>query len=280
MQLRASGAHARLVFDDHNAEYVLQRGACQADLRLPQRWHAALYSFVQWQKLAGYERRVIGAHDAVAAVSATDARALQRFAPGREIIVVPNGVDTEEYAPAPRTRTAGEGFDLVFTGKMDYRPNIDAALWFGREILPLVRTDIPRVRFVVVGQQPHARLAPLAKRGDVVLTGRVADVKPYIAHAAVYVAPLRMGGGTRLKVLQAMSMAAPIVSTTLGCNGLDVQSGRELLIADTRRDFAAAVVRLLRDQVVGRMLGEAARALAIAEYDWKRIGPRMERAYG
>lgn len=279
LMLHESGSKARLVFDDHNAEYVLQRSAFQADAQLPGRWHAALYSLVQWQKLARYERRVIETYDAVAAVSVTDGRALQQIAPSREIFIVPNGVDTIEFAPVSRTHIAGEGFDLVFTGKMDYRPNIDAALWFGNEILPIIRTDMPRVRFVVVGQQPDARLALLGKRSDVVLTGRVEDVKPYIARAAVYVAPLRMGGGTRLKVLQAMSMGVPIVSTTLGCDGLDVEDGRELLIADTPHDFSAAVIRLIRDTSLSKSLGEAARQLAIAEYDWRHIGPRMEEAY-
>ena len=276
--LQARQAGTRLVFDDHNAEYVLQRSAFQSDARRPSRWHAALYSFVQWQKLARYERQVLWNHDAVAAVSQTDARALQQIAPGLIVHVVPNGVDTEEFAPAGRLlstwcRTPGDPSDplsspmirqrtqgpedLVFTGKMDYRPNIDAVLWFAEAILPRVRAQVPAARFVIVGQQPHARLAPLAARDDVLLTGWVEDVKPYIAGAAVYVAPLRMGGGTRLKVLQAMSMAKPIVSTTLGCDGLSVQSGREALLADTPDAFAAAVVRLLRDPALGAAAGRA-----------------------
>jgi len=290
-QLEAVSRRARLVFDDHNAEYVLQRSAFLSDARRPSRWHAALYSFVQWQKLARYERHVLRAHDAVAAVSQTDARALQQIAPGLIVHVVPNGVDTAEFVPrAPVVdRAAAESHDtaedqdrsadLVFTGKMDYRPNIDAVLWFAEAILPRVRAQIPAARFVIVGQQPHARLAPLAGRDDVLLTGWVEDVKPYIAGAAVYVAPLRMGGGTRLKVLQAMSLAKPIVSTTLGCDGLSVQSGREALLADTPDAFAAAVVRLLRDPSLGRQLGAQARELAIAQYDWHRIGPLMEACY-
>ncbi|MCA1554252.1 MAG: glycosyltransferase, partial [Chloroflexi bacterium] len=185
---------ARLVFDDHNAEYVLQRSAFQSDVKRPARWHGALYSFVQWQKLARYERLVIRAYDATAAVSDVDARALEQIASEQKIFVVPNGVDTEEFAPS----AADTCSDLVFTGKMDYRPNVDAALWFANEILPRVRSQFPDARFIIVGQQPHARLRSLARRDGVVLTGRVDDVKPYIAQACVYVAPLRMGGGTRL----------------------------------------------------------------------------------
>ena len=290
--LQARQSRTRLVFDDHNAEYVLQRSAFRSDARRPARWHAALYSLVQWQKLARYERGVMRAYDAVAAVSQTDARALQQLAPGLAVHVVPNGVDTEEFAPAPAitpgaaagtvqasTELPPAGADLVFTGKMDYRPNVDAVLWFADEILPRVRAQIPGARFVVVGQQPHARLAPLAARAGVLLTGWVAGVQPYIAGSAVYVAPLRMGGGTRLKVLQAMSMAKPIVSTTLGCEGLSIRHGREALLADTPAEFAAAVVLLLRDPALGRTLGAHARALAVAQYDWRVIGPRMERCY-
>jgi len=168
---------------------------------------------------------------------------------------------------------------LVFTGKMDYRPNVDAALWFADEIMPLVRAVSPAARFVIVGQQPHARLAALAARADVMLTGRVDDVKPYIAGAAVYVAPLRMGGGTRFKVLQAMAMAAPIVATTFGASGIGAQDGRELLIADTPRDFAAAVTRLLGDANLRRQIGAHARQLAVERYDWRTIGPLLERLY-
>ena len=285
------GTRARLVFDDHNAEYVLQRSAFQADARRPSRWHAALYSFVQWQKLARYERDVMRAHDAVAAVSQTDAHALQQIAPGLTVHVVPNGVDTAEFAPRPdrmqdsrdvlptNSQSPNSTTDLVFTGKMDYRPNIDAVFWFAGEILPRVRAQVPAARFAIVGQQPHARLAPLAARDGVLLTGWVPDVKPYIAAAAVYVAPLRMGGGTRLKVLQAMSLAKPIVSTSLGCDGLSIQSGREALLADTPDAFAAAVLRLLHDPALGQQLGAQARALAIARYDWRIIGPLMEACY-
>lgn len=284
LHAKAAGVSARYVFDDHNAEYVLQRSAWEADRAQPARWHGALYSLVQWRKLARYERSVLLAHDAAAAVSDADAAALAAIAPKRRPVVVPNGVDTDEYAPAgliPLEGHAneGEGRDLVFTGKMDYRPNVDAALWFANEILPLVRAAVPAARFVVVGQQPHARLAALAKRAGVTLTGRVDDVKPHIARAAVYVAPLRMGGGTRFKVLQAMAMAIPIVTTTFGASGIAAQHGRELLVADTPRDFAAAVVRLLGDAPLCERLGANARRLAVARYDWRVIGPLLERLY-
>jgi sugar transferase (PEP-CTERM/EpsH1 system associated) len=273
-----------LVFDDHNAEYVLQRSAFQADARQITRWHGALYSLVQWRKLIGYERRALGAHAATIAVSEADQRALQPLAPDKKIVVVSNGIDTQEYtlaiasrqtAPLAMTTTC----DLVFTGKMDYRPNIDAALWFADEIFPLVRARAPQAQFVVVGQQPHPRVQALAQRDGIVLTGRVDDVRPYIVRAAVYVSPLRMGGGTRFKALQAMALGAPLVSTTLGCEGLAVQNEREALLADTPLDFANAIVRLLNDAPLRRQLRAQARKLVVEQYDWSRITPRLEELY-
>jgi glycosyltransferase involved in cell wall biosynthesis len=190
---------------------------------------------------------------------------------------VPNGVDIQEYAP--RDGVGGAGVELVFTGKMDYRPNVDAALWFADEILPRVRAQAPEARFVVVGQSPHVRLRSLDGRPDVVLTGRVVDVKPYIERACVYVAPLRMGGGTRLKVLQAMAMGKAIVSTSLGCDGIDAQSGRAVWLANAPQEFADAVVRLMHDDTLRRDFGAEARALAVARYDWSQIAPLMEDLY-
>jgi sugar transferase (PEP-CTERM/EpsH1 system associated) len=271
-----------LVFDDHNAEYILQQRAFETDVRQPRRWIAAAYSFVQWQRLRGYERRACCAADRVVAVSETDATALGRLVAGLEPVVVPNGVDTDLYtAPIPSLQAQqapGTG-DLVFTGKMDFRPNVDAVLWFAQEVLPLIHGESPQTRFWVVGKDPHSRLAPLAADPGVRLTGRVEDVRPYIAGAAVYVIPLRIGGGTRLKVLEAMVMGKAIVSTTLGCEGFDLVPDQELVVADTPADFAAAVLALLRDPQRRERIGRAARRFAGSRYDWRVIVPRLERAY-
>jgi polysaccharide biosynthesis protein PslH len=273
-------ARPLFIFDDHNAEYVLQQRAFSTDARRPRRWVGALYSLIQWQKLARYERRVCRAADRVAAVSETDRQALQRLAPGLEVTAVPNGVDLDFYRPGGTPSLPGLGpQDLVFTGKMDYRPNVDAVLWFADEVLPLITARFPGTRFYVVGQSPHARLAPLAGRPDVVITGRVPDTRPYIAGAGVYVIPLRIGGGTRLKVLEAMAMGQGIVSTRLGCDGFPFEDGREVLFADEPAAFADAVVRLLQDREQARTLGRAARAFVEANYGWDAIVPRMEALY-
>jgi glycosyltransferase involved in cell wall biosynthesis len=278
-----------LVFDDHNCEYVLQQRAFETDSRRlgspiaqGRRWVGAAYSYVQWQRLRGYERRACLTADRIVAVSKSDAEALRRLDPGLDPIVVPNGVDMEFYNEAIPSLDAGQGpgeSDLVFTGKMDFRPNVDAVLWFAQEVLPLIRQDASEVRFWVVGMNPHARLASLADDPAVELTGWVEDVRPYIAEAAVYVIPLRIGGGTRLKVLEAMAMGKAIVSTTLGCEGFDLVPDQELVVADAPAEFAAAVLALLRDPERRGRLGRAARRFAGSRYDWRMIVPKLERVY-
>jgi glycosyltransferase involved in cell wall biosynthesis len=287
---RGEGASPLAVFDDHNAEYVLQKRAFETDMRqiwpprraAVRRLAGAAYSWVQWQRLRRYERRACQAADRVMAVSEVDASVLRALSPGLEPVVVPNGVDMEFYTGPQPTLPEGEGpgaADLVFVGKMDFRPNVDAVLWFAAEVLPLIRREAPGTCFWVVGQSPHARLGPLAHDPGVKLTGWVEDQRPYIAGAGVYVIPLRIGGGTRLKVLEAMAMSKAIVSTTLGCEGFDLVPGQDLIVADSPAAFSTAVLELLHDAGRRNRLGRAAQRLALSRYDWSMILPRVERAY-
>ena len=269
-----------LVFDDHNAEYVLQRRACETDVRKPACWPAAAYSFVQWQKLRRYERRACQCADRVVAVSVADARALRSLLPGLAVAVIPNGVDLSYYRADEPFPPLPASPSLVFTGKMDFRPNVDAVLWFYQQVLSRLQKSLPSpVHFYVVGQSPHPRLAPLAQDPHVTLTGYVNDVRPFIAGADVYVVPLRIGGGTRLKVLEAMAMGKAIVSTTLGCEGLGLHDGQEALLADTPAFFADRVLALLRDASQRRDLGQRARRFVEGRYDWQMIVPALERLY-
>ncbi|MBN1977682.1 MAG: glycosyltransferase [Anaerolineae bacterium] len=268
-----------VVFDDHNCEYLLQKRAFLTDLRILARWPGAAYSFIQWRRLRRYEAQAIRRADRVLAVSEADAAALREIATAR-IIVVPNGIDTRAYQPQISNLKSQVPDDiLVFTGTMDFRPNVDAVLWFAREVLPLIRAQMGGVRFLAVGQRPHRRLDVL--RGDpaMTLTGFVDDPRPYIADAAVYVVPLRMGGGTRFKVLEALAMGRAVVSTTLGAEGFPVTHGQELLLADEPGEFAQAVVSLLNAPEKREALGQAGRAFVEARYDWRIIVPLVEAAY-
>lgn len=274
------GLRSLLVLDDHNAEYVLQRRAFETDLRKPIRWAAAAYSLVQWLKLRRYERRACQAAQRVIAVSDADAEALRHLVPDLAPQVVPNGVDLEYWSPAAEFPPLSQSPSLVFVGKMDFRPNVDAALWFSRQVLPLIRAQYPTAHFYLVGQSPHARLAPLARHPAITITGYVSDVRPYVAGADVYVVPLRIGGGTRLKVLEAMAMHKAMVSTTLGCEGIGLTDGREALLADAPQGFAQAVIALLDDAVLRATLGQQAGEFVSQRYGWQRIVPLLEAAYG
>ena len=274
-----------LVFDDHNCEYLLQQRSAFTDLRHPKRWLAAFYSLIQWQKLRCYERQICQHAHAVLAVSAVDQQALQQLAPSTKVTVIANGINATEAAspPHPLTPSPTQPPTLLFTGKMDYRPNIDAVLWFADEVLPLILTEAPDVRFQIVGMNPHARLDRLRQQPAIELTGAVESVTPYMQAATVYVVPLRVGGGTRFKVLDAMAHSNAIVSTSLGVEGLGVQNETELLLADTPAAFAAAVLRLLADASqgapLGRQLGAQASHFVKQEYSWNQIIPRLETVY-
>lgn len=273
----------RLVFDDHNAEYVLQQRAWETDRLKPARWHAAAYSLVQWDKLKRYERQMCQQADRVIAVSEADRDALLRLDPRLDITVIPNGVDLDYYASYrrendPQAPDYGPNA-LVFTGKMDFRPNVDAATWFAHEVLPLIRREISDATFVVVGKEPPARVQELARLPGVTVTGFVPDIRAHIAAAAVYVVPLRMGGGTRLKVLEAMAMRSPLVSTRLGCEGFPLTDGEEVLFADDAATFARSAAALLRDPGRRERLGEAGRRFVEETYGWQAIVPRLKAVY-
>jgi glycosyltransferase involved in cell wall biosynthesis len=264
--------HPRVAFDAHNCEYLLQKRAAATDRFRPRRWPGALYSAVQWRRLRRYEARICRRADLVVAVSQADAEALRRIAPSVTPMVVPNGISVATYAGCTaREPLAQPAF--VFTGTMDFRPNVDGVLWFVREVWPRVRAALPEAHFYVVGRRPHPRLAPLRERPDVVVTGSVPDTRPYIGAARVYVVPLLVGGGTRLKLLESTAMGKAVVSTRLGAEGFpDREDAMQL--ADTPAAFARACVRLAQDADARRALEQRARAFAV-RYDWDALLPPL-----
>ncbi len=267
-----------MVFDDHNAEYLLQARIAQTE-RAARGWTlGAIYSTIQTWKLRRFERRIAQQADRVVAVSDADAAALRELDPALSVQVVPNGIDTALYDRANVAPIDLPPHSLVFTGTMDFRPNVDAVLWFAREVLPLIKRDVPDAHFVIVGQRPHARLAELRADASIVITGGVDDTRPYITGASVYVIPLRMGGGTRFKLLEALALQSPCVSTTLGAEGFEVVSGQELLLADDAAVFAQATVDLIRQPERGRALGAVGRSFA-EKYDWRYIVPKLRKIH-
>jgi sugar transferase (PEP-CTERM/EpsH1 system associated) len=229
-----------------------------------------LYLRDQWRKTLGYERDACRRYDQVAAVSAEDAETMKREFRLTEVYDVPTGVDTDYFRPSGEVHP--EPHHLVFTGSMDWLPNEDGIRYFTEQILPLVKQAVHDVKLTVVGRNPFPGLVELSKRDPAVtVTGRVDDVRPYMERAAAYVVPLRIGGGTRLKIYEAMAMEKPVISTTIGAEGLPVGDGAELLLADTPEDFAAKVVRVLTNEDLARRLGARAAATVRERFGWNRV---------
>ena len=231
-------------------------------------WKGVTWS--EYRKMLRYEHFCLQNAHHVLAVSENDKDVFARSIDKNRITVIPTGVDTEYFRPV-----GGDGeqpHELVFTGAMDWLANVDAILYFARDILPLIRRQIPHVTITVAGRLPPPRLLALAHADrHIRVTGRVEDIRPYIAKASVYVVPIRIGGGTRLKIFEAMAMGKATVSTTIGAEGLPVTDGKEILIADSPESFAHAVVSLLRQPELRRQLGLSARHLVEQKYSWSIV---------
>lgn len=269
---------AKLCYDAHNAEYALQSVIFKVDRGTPQRWPAALYSFIQSRRITRFERYVCQHVDVVVAVSQEDAEALCQLAPQSRISVVPNGIEADEYENHQKHLDLGENV-LLFTGKMDYRPNVDAMLWFTSTVLPEVRKQIPDARLHIVGQKPHPQLEALRAKEGIEVTGWVPEILPFLHATDVYVAPLRMGSGTRFKILEAMAAGCAVVATTAAAAGLHHESQQVIVIANSEVEMTDAIVSLLRDKDRRQKLGGAAQAYVKKHYDWSFLIPRLAAAY-
>ncbi len=235
----------------------------------PRRW----YLQHQAALMQAEERRWAPAVALNVVVSELDAATIRWESPMAPIAVVPNGVDTTFFAPAP-----GRGSAVVFVGGSDWFPNRDGMLWFAREILPLVRRERPELPVRWVGRVTED-VRRLAASLGVETTGHVEDVRPFLREAACVIAPLRVGGGTRIKILDAWAIGRPIVSTTIGAEGLSCSDGAELLLRDTPGDFAAALLAVLNDATLATRLGAAGRQLAESSYRWEHIGAQLRALY-
>jgi glycosyltransferase involved in cell wall biosynthesis len=251
------------VLFQHNVETVLWRRLANTEASPVRR----LCYQIEATKMARYEQAALGNFHHVAAVSNQDRDQMRVFAPNSPMTVVPTGVDTEQYSVVPAA--SGNPPIVVFTGSMDWEPNIDAVEYFCREIWPTILISLPKARFQIVGRNPHGRVRRLAS-SSVEVTGTVPSVANYLRDATVVIVPLRIGGGTRLKIFEAMAMGKAMVSTSIGAEGLDVLPGRDLLLADDPESFAKAVLDLLRDPALRRRYEQAA-AIQAQRYDWSRI---------
>jgi sugar transferase (PEP-CTERM/EpsH1 system associated) len=252
-----------------------------AQKRPPARWVYAREA----RTLLAFERRAALAFDASLLVSDNEARLFRELAPeaAARVHALPNGVDLERFSPAVRQASPfdpGEAA-LVFTGAMDYWANVDAVTWFADAVLPAVRRARQDATFWIVGANPDPAVLRLAERSGVRVTGRVPDTRPYLAHAAAVVAPLRVARGTQNKVLEAMATGRPVVTTTAAAAGVEAaRPGRDLLVADAPAAFAAAVDGLLAAPADAAALGSRARRCVERNYSWARSLDRLDELLG
>jgi glycosyltransferase involved in cell wall biosynthesis len=253
-----------LVLFNHNVEYLIWKRLSQIETRL---WRRLLLE-IEWRKMRHFESKACTRARLTLAVSEIDRCLLSAIAPAAVVRAIPTGVDTMYFMPNGSREAPAR---LVFTGSMDWYPNEDAILHFVDAILPRIRREVPDVSLTVVGRNPTPRLLTLAGKNGVRVTGTVDDVRPYVAEAAVYVVPLRVGGGTRLKIFEAFAMGKAVVATTVAAEGLPLIPGEHFLQADEPTDFSRAVISLLRDAERRHRLGSAGRRLVEGRYSWPQV---------
>jgi len=247
----------------HNVETVLWKRMAEFEVK----WLDRTVSKFEYAKMRRFEPQQVRRFHHVIAVSDADRDVMTSMVPASEMSVVPTGVDLKKYQYDPSLRPAGP--DVVFTGSMDWEANIDGVEWFCKEVWPLVLARVPEAKFQIVGRRPHARVQNLAS-SSVEVTGTVPSIVEYLQKSAVFVVPLRIGGGTRIKIYEGMAVGKATVSTTVGAEGLDVTHGKDILLADDPTAFAQAILLLLQDETTRRRY-EAAAAATAQKYDWPVI---------
>lgn len=261
-------ASVKKVVSAHNIEADIWRRYHENETNQFRRF----YIREQWRKVERFEQAALGCMDGALAVSELDYNRLLQARPGLPIVVIPNGVDLNYFQPLPQPECRRH---LVFTGSMDWRPNQDAARYFVREILPLLRQAHHDLECTFVGRSPPADIQALADVPGIQITGTVDDVRPYVERAAVYVVPLRIGGGSRLKILEALAMGRAVVSTTVGAEGLDVIHDHHVVLADNPRTFAESVLKLLDDPDRCQKLAMEGRRLVEQYYGWDALADQF-----
>lgn len=255
--------------DAHNVESQIAQRMWQQEKSLLRK------ALLWWnfRKMQAFETQTVRKMDYVFAVSELDRSVLAAMNPApMRVVTVENGVDTTYFSPAPPS----DERSLVFVGSIDWEPNADAIRYFVASIYPLIKRAIPEIRLTVVGRRPPEDIIAMAKQdASMTVTGTVDDVRPYVRKAGLVVVPIRFGGGTRLKVLEAFAMGKAVVSTSLGSEGIAYIDGENILIADSSADFAAMVVRGLNDDALRRKVGAAALTLAQTNYSWQTIQKKI-----
>ena len=258
----------RSIIVAHNIESFIWARYEENEANPLRRW----YIQVQKKKVERFERECFSWSDGATAVSHAEAREIEGYGVSYRVQTVENGVDVDFFRPTPDTP---DPETVIFSGAMDWRPNQDAVEFLVHDILPRIHARAPAVEFRVVGRTPPKSIEELDMLDGVSITGTVDDVRPYMAKSSICVVPLRIGGGSRLKILAAMAMGKPVISTSIGAEGLDVTDGADIIIADGADEFAATVVSGLQDPARLQKIAEAGRQLVEDRYRWESLGSKL-----
>jgi glycosyltransferase involved in cell wall biosynthesis len=269
---RAGGV--KRVLDQHNAVYLVPKRMAQSEQNPIKRELLER----EWRALARYEAAACRRFDRVITVTERDRRVLSDVASGNlpPTSVIPIGVDPSAVAVVSRWR---DSTNILHLGTMDWPPNVEGVLWFAREVFPALRTRIPGVRLSIVGKRPPARVRRLERDPDVDVSGHVTDPLPYVERSAVFIVPIRAGGGMRVKILDAWMWGVPIVSTAIGAEGIDVVPDENIIIASEPSEFAAGVARLVADPLAGERMAASGRAWVKERYDWRQVYGAVDEVY-
>lgn len=271
--VRGASKRPVVVCDWHNVESELMQRYSQREPGLLRRAYASRTA----RLMSEFEKRALRDFDAHIAVSQRDADRLRAINPDARIFVIENGVDTHFYFDSKANHESLRR--IVFVGSMDYHANIDAAVNFAHEVWPQVRARQPKLIFTIVGKDPAPEVRGLAQIPGIEVTGTVADVRPFYRDASVAVVPLKVGGGSRLKILEAMAAGVPVVSTTLGAEGLEVLHDQNILIADTSEQLVQAITKVVENKTRHDQISAAGRELVSRRYDWSSLGTALFGVY-
>jgi len=256
---------------EHNIESIIIKRYADSEKNIFKK----IFAYIEYLKLSDFEKKMWGKFDCVIACSSLDKVIMEQRASDINVFVIKNGVDSDFFAS--NSKMPIDNDTLIYTGQIGWHPNEDAVIYFIKSILPLIRKEKPQIKFWVVGDGPSERIRGLAdKDKSIMITGFVDDVRSFIQKASVFVVPLRIGGGTRLKILEALSMRKAVVSTSIGCEGLDVEDNKNILIKDEPEEFAGAVLNLLKNETLRASLGNNGRKLVEEKYEWSAVFKNLD----
>lgn len=261
----------KTVLDEHNVESMLLKQRVDTQTRQVSKW----FFSEQQRLLEQFEKSACHGVDYIVSCSQDDKKILNNFAPNTPVEVVPNGVDTCFFAPDSTVHE--EDFRMIFVGGLNWFPNLDALQWFDKMIMPKILRDFPRAHLHIIGQKGDT--ISWLNQGSITCHGFVEDIRPHIAMASVFVVPLRIGGGTRLKILNAMSMGKAVVSTTIGAEGLGLISGENIVLADQENEFSIKVKKLFTHSEYRNKIAKNGREFIAAHYQWDNIGGKLVNIY-